>query len=940
MFRAGLLDGNERLPRRPPHSATLTSRDLSPSRLERPEYGYTGQGPHGDIGGNSQSRQISPVSAYSLKVPRENAAQPYYVSSAEGATSSDGSFSDLCERRLVFEIMNHRHPVETFRSLLHTVMDTARSNGRGNRLDGQAPALIDADPACVPPAPNDVHNGFITATQLLHISRQLGLTLSLAEIELIAAGFASDGCGGFNAAEFCEAMQDLLYATDSMFVLQDTEGGHASRERMDRSSIEDYEHGRRKHGYSNSMGNWDPNASKGIGFSNHREGGVDSSLAVHSLGSDISAELNDYWMIVEFEFVDELLSQLEAMSPSDRRRRLLSLRHLLWAAEANSELLRPSKARSRHGYMSDGFMLDDTDQSSKDVEREVLDGFTLLKCLVNAGFDISRYKRSRFLSAVEELGGRIRYAELCNILMSGCADWPSAEIGLTSKILKSMGPTVPQRRVWLARLRDDLNGIVATQRDRNPSSQGFDRSSGNMRNNSSRSLPNRGGISEGEDDVHNPGIPASSFLHVLRELGTGLSVDEEATLLDCLDIERQSELVAAEATFTGGKPQRSYKTHRRESDIDGDDARGSEEGSLKVPLVFYKSFLAFCNRHSGDWTMFLPNLYNKLKKNITSRIDGAFNDVLELKSLFLSFDETSSGIISRRSFLVAAHRSNLFSKLSEEEVTQLTEILSADSGGSIDYRLFLYYLQSLALVGSGEGTAREKAGMCVSPGGCRILSQLLSGGSAGDGTLTPLRSWLSRALRDTVDEGQSPSLQLGRETIAQMLRDFGVVYEEEDLIQFLQELSLTSSALNIDEVSNQLISRRAFSTAGYALDSIDVRSLFFCLFKVRGDWGDRQPGLCDKIRRCFAAAPKGAARRLLTRLNSFSSSSAVPLARFSFFHRKAATSKDMELSGAATVAVMDSSDMRSKVVRREVFQHVVQACGEYRVCLISDASFP
>jgi hypothetical protein len=229
----------------------------------------------------------------------------------------------------------------------------------------------------------------------------------------------------------------------------------------------------------------------------------------------------------------------------------------------------------------------------------------------------------------------------------------------------------------------------------------------------------------GEPEDDNPGVSASAFLYALRDLGASLTIEEEAVLLDCLDLERQSEVIAS----TG---------HTRSVDPGTD---------VKVPLVYYKSFLSFCTRHAGDWTMFLPDLFDALKASIVRHGHIAHDEVSALKSVFISFDDKFHGRMPRRSFLVACRRSSLFEDLSEEDLSQLAEVLSADGGGTIDYRHFMYYLQSLALVARSHVLDRSVAGR-TAPGSFKILASLMEAGTDTDGTFVPLRTWLLRALEE------------------------------------------------------------------------------------------------------------------------------------------------------------------------------------------------
>ena len=72
-----------------------------------------------------------------------------------------GSFSNLCERRLAFELSQHPAAEQATRSLIHRVMDAS----------------------CVPQ-----NVGFVTCPQLSEIFHSVGLKLSPVEIELLATG--------------------------------------------------------------------------------------------------------------------------------------------------------------------------------------------------------------------------------------------------------------------------------------------------------------------------------------------------------------------------------------------------------------------------------------------------------------------------------------------------------------------------------------------------------------------------------------------------------------------------------------------------------------------------------------------------------------------------------------------------------------------------------
>ena len=141
-----------------------------------------------------------------------------------------------------------------------------------------------------------------------------------------------------------------------------------------------------------------------------------------------------------------------------------------------------------------------------------MDGWSVVKALLGAGFKLQRLDRIRLLRAAEELGGMMKYHELFEVLLKSTAEWPADEQVLVGKILGAMGVTVLERRAWMARIRQQLM-LVDSQSQ-----------------------------AQRKNDK-DPGISPASFLHVLRESGVTLSIEEEASLLDCLDTERQAEMI-------------------------------------------------------------------------------------------------------------------------------------------------------------------------------------------------------------------------------------------------------------------------------------------------------------------------------------------------------------------------------------------------------------
>jgi hypothetical protein len=113
------------------------------------------------------------------------------------------------------------------------------------------------------------------------------------------------------------------------------------------------------------------------------------------------------------------------------------------------------------------------------------------------------------------------------VLLNSCADWTAEEKHVVQKILKSMGVTVIERRNWLAKLRQSL--MDASAKVARKTGRWFAAEAGSA-----------GGAEDGNGA--GTGIPPSAFLHCLRDCGVVLTVEEEATLLDCLDTERLAKV--------------------------------------------------------------------------------------------------------------------------------------------------------------------------------------------------------------------------------------------------------------------------------------------------------------------------------------------------------------------------------------------------------------
>lgn len=101
------------------------------------------------------------------------------------APDGTGSLASMCERRLLFELGNHSAPEQSARSLIHRIQDVAHRKGANGR--------------------------YITCNMLGDVMTSVGLRMSMDEVTMLATGFGSNGNGGIDSDELCEALQALLY---------------------------------------------------------------------------------------------------------------------------------------------------------------------------------------------------------------------------------------------------------------------------------------------------------------------------------------------------------------------------------------------------------------------------------------------------------------------------------------------------------------------------------------------------------------------------------------------------------------------------------------------------------------------------------------------------------------------------------------------------------
>lgn len=455
------------------------------------------------------------------------------------------------------------------------------------------------------------------------------------------------------------------------------------------------------------------------------------------------------WVLKEYDLIDTLICQLEEMTPSQRRRTLMSLQYALSAAD--------------HTQKGD------------------LDGFAVLDCLLNCGFKLQRINRVRLLRAVEELGGRMNYRELCEILLNSCADWTAEERALVKHILASMGVTVIERRGWLARLRQNLME-AQSKIDRRTTKWFTDTTILGTTNSS---------------NAQEIGIPPASFLHCLRDCGVKLSVDEEATLLDCLDTER----LARESA-------RNYSSNTAAQHI---------KDSWSIPMVQYESFLQFCARHCGNWYDASPEVNASLAEAV-GRVSSPLLALHEFASVLATFDETDTGVISQRAFEICCNRSRLLANMSDKAIAELAEVLAVDGGGSINYSNFIVYVRTICSDSLKSTTDKSKPS---------IVNQLIHNATDRNGTILPLRKWI---LANT----DIQSFVLTQRDMSTMLREFNVIYRPEDLDNLYMEIGKHVENQKFQNTRDNNVLSEISSKKGFAdslleeeIDQVDLNTFIF-----------------------------------------------------------------------------------------------------------------
>ena len=219
------------------------------------------------------------------------------------------------------------------------------------------------------------------------------------------------------------------------------------------------------------------------------------------------------------------------------------------------------------------------------------------------------------------------------------------------RIIKAMGVTIQERRTWLGRVKAALR-IAAMEYNEKLKVEA------SRKGEEARVRPlepplwvsNSGEEGDSHEIGADAGIPPSAFLHILRDHGVILNVEQEATLLDCLDTEH----LAGQGASNASSNSSSAKRARANALNNGNKKKAA---SWEMPLVYFKSFLSFCARHAGDWQDAIPDVTAVIEEAIAS-VGDPMKGLLELSTLFQAFDENKSGFVGNRAFQIVPPRTD------------------------------------------------------------------------------------------------------------------------------------------------------------------------------------------------------------------------------------------------------------------------------------------
>mmetsp|Transcript_145 Transcript_145/g.207 ORF Transcript_145/g.207 Transcript_145/m.207 type:complete len:873 (-) Transcript_145:32-2650(-) len=160
------------------------------------------------------------------------------------------------------------------------------------------------------------------------------------------------------------------------------------------------------------------------------------------------------------------------------------------------------------------------------------------------------------------------------------------------------------------------------------------------------------------DKFNNGTMSGPKLIRVLRDSGVKLSRSEEGRLLELLP------------------------TMEDEGEDSMDDASGS---------VSYRELLRFCASCAGKWYEQDVDLAEGLRAALRDKMRKK-SFVPNLKACFEEFDESGSGVVSKREFEKACKKMGM--RLESKDSKKLLEILDLDGSGDISYQDFVTFFNN------------------------------------------------------------------------------------------------------------------------------------------------------------------------------------------------------------------------------------------------------
>lgn len=249
----------------------------------------------------------------------------------------------------------------------------------------------------------------------------------------------------------------------------------------------------------------------------------------------------------EFAIVHRLLIQLEAMQSHRRRHCLITL----------------------HSHINQSI-------------QPHIDEHTFAQMLIEAGLTLGQ-EDSIIVSD---------YCALTSMLIqAGAGNWVYEERAISSKIVQAMSVTLPQRRHWLNLLQQDLELCRDTTTTTTKSSTKVQESA---TADATYATANAGivNISDKIETSRNyqkilNSVSPAQFLSCLRKRQVELTPAQEATLIDCLDLETIAH-PTSRSVYSGSS---------------------SIECNPQLPAINYQLFLQYCDRYCGYEHKKYPNLH-------------------------------------------------------------------------------------------------------------------------------------------------------------------------------------------------------------------------------------------------------------------------------------------------------------------------------------------